>query len=49
MLSKFLYRTFVARLFSFERTRRVYIGLKHRIDRIFGGLLAALGVKIAAL
>ncbi len=48
-MGEFLWNTFVARLFSFERTRRVYIGLKHRIDRIFGGLLAALGVKIAAL
>ncbi len=45
---EFTWNTFVARLFSLERTRRVYLGLKHIIDRIFGGLLAALGVKIAA-
>ncbi|MCP4820103.1 MAG: LysE family translocator [Shimia sp.] len=48
-LGEFLWNTFVARLFSFERSRRVYVGLKHWIDRIFGGLLAALGIKIAAL
>ena len=48
-MGEFLWNTFVARLFSFESSRRVYIGLKHWIDRIFGGLLAALGVKIAAL
>lgn len=45
---EFTWNTFVARLFSLERTRRVYLGMKHIIDRVFGGLLAALGVKIAA-
>ncbi|WP_107496929.1 LysE family transporter [Thalassobius sp. I31.1] len=45
---EFTWNTFVARLFSLERTRNAYLGLKHIIDRIFGGLLAALGVKIAA-
>ena len=48
-LGEFLWNTAVARLFSLSRTRAVYLGLKHWIDRIFGGLLAALGIKIAAL
>lgn len=47
-LGEFLWNTSVARLFSLDRTRIIYIGLKHLIDRVFGGLLAALGVKIAA-
>ncbi|WP_293576281.1 LysE family translocator [Phaeobacter sp.] len=47
-LGELAWNTFVARIFSFEKTRRRYINLKHVIDRIFGGLLAALGVKIAA-
>lgn len=38
----------VARLFSFDRSRKAYLGLKSRLDRCFGGLLALLGVKIAA-
>jgi threonine/homoserine/homoserine lactone efflux protein len=38
----------VARLFSFDRPRRAYTRLKSGIDRAFGGLLAALGIKIAA-
>lgn len=38
----------VARLFSLERTRNTYVGLKRTIDRAFGGLLALLGLKIAA-
>lgn len=38
----------VARVFSLDRTRRVYISLKTIIDRCFGGLLALLGLKIAA-
>ncbi|WP_294226656.1 LysE family translocator [uncultured Shimia sp.] len=47
-LVELLWNTCVARLFSLERTRKIYIGLKHLIDRVFGGLLAALGIKIAA-
>ncbi|MGR3713565.1 MAG: LysE family translocator [Shimia sp.] len=47
-LVELLWNTSVARLFSLDRTRKIYIGLKHLIDRVFGGLLAALGVKIAA-
>jgi threonine/homoserine/homoserine lactone efflux protein len=42
------WNTVVARVFSFERTRRAYIGAKTLIDRSFGGLLALLGLKIAA-
>ncbi len=37
----------VARLFSLERTRRGYIGLKAVIERAFGGLLALLSLKLA--
>lgn len=43
-----LWNTLVARIFSLERTRARYISLKTVIDRAFGGLLALLGVKIAA-
>lgn len=38
----------VARLFSCERPRRAYARSKTAIDRSFGGILAILGVKIAA-
>jgi threonine/homoserine/homoserine lactone efflux protein len=37
----------VARIFSLDRTRLVYLGAKTLIDRCFGGFLALLGVKIA--
>ncbi|THD84288.1 LysE family translocator [Aliigemmobacter aestuarii] len=43
-----LWNTLVARIFSLDRSRARYISLKTVIDRSFGGLLAALGVKIAA-
>lgn len=43
-----IWNTIVARLFSFDRSRKAYLGLKSRLDRCFGGLLALLGVKIAA-
>lgn len=43
-----VWNTLVARIFSLDRTRARYISLKTVIDRTFGGLLAALGVKIAA-
>ena len=39
--------TAVARVFSFQRSRLTYERLKVRIDRVFGGLLGLLGVKIA--
>lgn len=41
------WNTFVARVFSLEKTRGVYVGAKPLIDRTFGGLLAALGLKVA--
>ncbi len=37
----------VTRIFSLERTRRAYIGLKVVFERVFGGLLALLGLKLA--
>lgn len=37
----------VARIFSFAPSRRTYARLKSRIDRVFGGLLGLLGVKVA--
>lgn len=37
----------VARVFSLPRARAAYGRLKSSIDRVFGGLLAALGLKIA--
>ncbi len=37
----------VSRIFSLDRTRRGYLGLKSSIDRTFGGLLALLGLKLA--
>ena len=43
-----LWNTLVARIFSLDRTRTRYISLKTIIDRSFGGLLALLGIKIAA-
>jgi threonine/homoserine/homoserine lactone efflux protein len=43
-----LWNILVARIFSFERTRTGYVSLKTILDRAFGGLLALLGLKIAA-
>ena len=42
-----LWNTVVARIFSLDRSRNAYIRLKPVIDRIFGGLLALLGLKLA--
>lgn len=39
--------TAVARIFSFEGSRRTYARMKLRIDRVFGGVLGVLGAKIA--
>lgn len=47
-LNETLWNIFVARVFSLERTRAGYLRLKGLIDRGFGGLLALLGLKIAA-
>jgi len=38
----------VARVFSAPRARRAYARVKTHVDRLFGGLMAGLGVKIAA-
>jgi threonine/homoserine/homoserine lactone efflux protein len=38
----------VARAFSFAGPRQAYARLKTGIDRSFGGILALLGLKIAA-
>lgn len=46
--NEFLCNIVVARAFSFERTRTSYARMKSTIDRCFGGILAVLGVKIAA-
>ena len=43
-----MWNTLVSRIFSLEKTRTSYLNLKGWIDRAFGGLLALLGVKIAA-
>ncbi len=47
-LNETIWNTIVARIFSFERSKATYISLKTLIDRSFGGLLALLGVRIAA-
>jgi threonine/homoserine/homoserine lactone efflux protein len=47
-LNEMLRNVIVARIFSFDSTRRGYISLKTVLDRAFGGLLAIIGVKIAA-
>ncbi len=47
-LNETIWNILVARIFSFERSKTTYISLKTVIDRSFGGLLALLGVKIAA-
>ncbi|WP_374645723.1 LysE family translocator [Tabrizicola sp.] len=43
-----IWNSLVARIFSLDRTRAKYISLKTVIDRSFGGMLALLGIKIAA-
>ncbi|WP_112309734.1 LysE family translocator [Pseudogemmobacter bohemicus] len=47
-LNETIWNTIVARIFSLEKTRAGYISLKTVIDRAFGGMLALLGIKIAA-
>ena len=47
-LNETIWNTVVARIFSFDRSKAVYISLKTLIDRSFGGMLALLGIKIAA-
>ena len=47
-LNETIWNTVVARIFSFNRSKAAYISLKSLIDRCFGGMLAILGLKIAA-
>ncbi|WP_295045602.1 LysE family translocator [uncultured Paracoccus sp.] len=47
-LNETVWNTLVARIFSLDRTRARYISLKPVIDRLFGGVLAVLGLKLAA-
>ncbi|MEZ5796582.1 MAG: LysE family translocator [Paracoccaceae bacterium] len=47
-LNETLWNSLVARIFSFRRSKAAYLSLKTLIDRSFGGLLALLGLKIAA-
>jgi threonine/homoserine/homoserine lactone efflux protein len=47
-LNEVICNIIVARAFSFDAPRRTYARLKTGIDRTFGGILALLGVKIAA-
>lgn len=46
-LNETLWNAAVARIFSFNRARHAYISLKSVIDRVLGGVLALLGLKIA--
>lgn len=46
--NEFLWNVIVARIFSLDRTRRGYLGAKTLIERAFAGLVAALGVRLAA-
>ncbi len=47
-LNETVWNTLVARIFSLPALRRTYLGLKGTIDRLFGGILAVLGIKIAS-
>ena len=47
-LNETLWYILVARVFSAPRAQAVYGRLKRRIDRVFGALMAALAVKMAA-
>ena len=46
-LNEALWNVLVARIFSLERARAGYLRLKTTLDRVFGGLLALLGLKLA--
>ena len=48
LLDETLWYLFVARVFSLARARAAYARAKAWVDRAFGGLIAAFGVKIAA-
>ncbi|QUS35208.1 LysE family translocator [Falsirhodobacter algicola] len=46
-LNETLWNMLVVRIFSLEKVRRGYIRLKSILDRVFGGLFALLGIRIA--
>jgi len=46
-INETLWNMLISRLFSLPKARSAYINLKGWMDRIFGTLLAVLGVKIA--
>ena len=48
LLSEILWNVLVARIFSLEASRAGDLRLKTTPDRTFGGLLAVLGLKLAA-
>lgn len=47
-INEALWYVVVARVFSLARARAAYGAAKRWVDRVFGGLIAALGLKIAA-
>lgn len=47
-LNEALWNLLVVRVFSLEPARKGYLRLKATLDRTFGGLLALLGLKLAA-
>ncbi len=44
--NEFLWNAFVARIFSAEAVKRRYLRLKAPVDRVFGALLIALGIRL---
>lgn len=48
LLDETLWYLLVARLFSLARARAAYAGAKAWVDRAFGGLIAAFGLRLAA-
>ncbi|RED11028.1 LysE family translocator [Pontivivens insulae] len=47
-LNETLWNAFVARVFALPLARRSYMTVRTAIDRAFGGILCALGIKIAS-
>ncbi len=47
LLDETLWYALVARVFSLDRARAAYGRAKRSVDRVFGGLIAAFGLKIA--
>jgi threonine/homoserine/homoserine lactone efflux protein len=48
LLNETLWYLVVARVFSLARARAAYAGAKGWVDRAFGGLIAAFGLRLAA-